>query len=142
MHSVEPFSFGKNWGRFTRKHFDESRVGASKSHMLDVLGLDSLEGLSFLDIGSGLHSLAALRAGATSIHSFAYDTHSAAGGIAARSCEKTVLDASQCDFEGVNAAIVASTRHAQSIENDVRQAAGRAIDVILPSTASEPRSNR
>lgn len=80
MPSAEPFSFGKNWGRFSRKHFDEARVAGSRSHLLDVLGLDSLDGLTVLDIGSGsgLHSLAALRAGASSIHSFDYDPYSVA----------------------------------------------------------------
>ncbi len=74
------FSFGKNWERFSRRHFDEKRVESSGAHMLAVLGLGSLEGLSFLDIGSGsgLHSLAAHRAGAQTIRSFDFDPSSVA----------------------------------------------------------------
>lgn len=72
------FGFGKNWENYIKKHFSEERVAISQKHLLDFLKLDSLEGKYFLDIGcgSGLHSLAALRAGAAKIVSFDFDPDS------------------------------------------------------------------
>ena len=60
------FSFGKNWQKFVERNFSEERVGISRAHILDFLGLPGLAGKYFLDIGcgSGLHSLAAFRSGA------------------------------------------------------------------------------
>ncbi len=72
------FGFGRNWERYLKEHFSEERVQISKEHLLNFLKMDDLKGKSFLDIGcgSGLHSLAALRAGAAQIVSFDYDPHS------------------------------------------------------------------
>lgn len=72
------FAFGKNWEDYIQKHFSEERVEISRKHLLAFLQLPDLKGKSFLDIGcgSGLHSLAALRAGAEKIFSFDYDTDS------------------------------------------------------------------
>lgn len=69
------FAFGKNWDRFVRKHFSDERVEISKAHLLTFLDRRDLSGLSFLDLGcgSGIHSLAALRAGAARIHSVDVD---------------------------------------------------------------------
>jgi SAM-dependent methyltransferase len=69
------YGFGKNWDEYLRRHFSDERVAIAKSHLLEFLRLDSLDGKSFLDIGcgSGIHSLAALRAGALRIDSFDYD---------------------------------------------------------------------
>ncbi len=69
------FGFGRNWSDFIEQHFSEARVESSREHLLKALRRKSLDGLSFLDIGcgSGLHSLAALRSGATSVMSFDYD---------------------------------------------------------------------
>lgn len=74
------FEFGANWTEFIEKNFSQERVEISRRHLLDFLGKSSLEGLSFLDIGcgSGLHSLAAWQAGASSVHSFDYDPQSIA----------------------------------------------------------------
>ena len=57
----ESFSFGRNWDRYVREHFDDERVEISRRHLLDFLGLPDLSGKTFLDIGcgSGIHSLAA-----------------------------------------------------------------------------------
>jgi len=72
------FEFGKNWSDFIKRNFSEERVDVSRRHLLDFLQLQDLKGKSFLDIGcgSGLHSLAALRAGAARIFSFDYDMDS------------------------------------------------------------------
>ena len=71
------FSFGKNWERFVRTRFSEERVEISRKHLLDFLGAQNLRGKHFLDIGcgSGLHSLAACRSGATRIVSVDVDPY-------------------------------------------------------------------
>ncbi|MCH8111688.1 MAG: class I SAM-dependent methyltransferase [Proteobacteria bacterium] len=78
--ATEPtrFAFGKNWQRFL-KHVDEERIRTAEQSLRNMLGLESLEGRSFLDAGcgSGLFSLAARRLGA-SVHSFDYDAESVA----------------------------------------------------------------
>jgi len=72
------FSFGKNWETFVETHFTSERIDISKKYILDFLGLDDLAGRYFLDVGcgSGLSSLAALRAGAARIVSFDVDADS------------------------------------------------------------------
>src|SRR5262245_34092706 len=58
----ERFEFGKNWRRFLEGVRDEQIVTAESS-LKRMLEIESLAGLSFLDIGSGsgLFSLAARR---------------------------------------------------------------------------------
>jgi hypothetical protein len=46
------FKFGQNWAHFLESLSDE-RIDAAKSSLTQMLGRDSLEGQSFLDIGSG-----------------------------------------------------------------------------------------
>lgn len=72
------FGFGKNWEDYIKKHFNEERVEISRKHLVNFLGVESLKGKTFLDIGcgSGLHSLAAFKSGAAAIYSFDYDIHS------------------------------------------------------------------
>ena len=72
------FSFGRNWDRYIRESFSEERVEISRRHLLEFLGLAGLEGRSFLDIGcgSGIHSLAAFRAGASRVVSMDVDRFS------------------------------------------------------------------
>ena len=67
------FEFGKNWSSFLRVLTDERILAATKS-LQGMLELDRLDGLSFLDIGSGsgLSSLVARRLGAR-VFSFDYD---------------------------------------------------------------------
>jgi 2-polyprenyl-3-methyl-5-hydroxy-6-metoxy-1,4-benzoquinol methylase len=74
----ERFEFGKNWRRFLEGVRGEHIVTAESS-LKRMLEIDSLAGLSFLDIGSGsgLFSLAARRLGAR-VHSFDYDPQSVA----------------------------------------------------------------
>jgi SAM-dependent methyltransferase len=72
--SAQPrFGFGQNWLSFT-KLVSEEHLAQAQQDLVDMLGIATLEGLSFLDIGSGsgLASLAAYRLGAR-VHSFDYD---------------------------------------------------------------------
>ena len=76
--SDKRFEFGENWSRFLRELNDE-RIAEAERSLKKMLGVESLNGQSFLDIGSGsgLFSLAARRLGAR-IHSFDYDPQSVA----------------------------------------------------------------
>lgn len=73
------FEFGKNWTRFLAV-LDDERIGEACKSLRRMLGVDSLAGRSFLDIGcgSGLFSLAAMRLGAKRVLSFDFDPHSVA----------------------------------------------------------------
>ncbi len=74
----ERFAFGKNWARFLRT-LDESRIREAEVSLQHMLGMQSMEGLRFLDVGcgSGLFSLAARRLGA-SVYAFDYDPEAVA----------------------------------------------------------------
>ena len=76
--SGERFEFGKNWSQFLEL-LDDNRINEAEASLKQMLDVDSLEGSSFIDIGSGsgLFSLAARRLGAR-VHSFDYDPNSVA----------------------------------------------------------------
>jgi len=71
------FAFGQNWKDFVATALNEERQRIAKAHLLEFLRLPDLSGKTFLDIGcgSGIHSLAALQAGAK-VFSFDYDQDS------------------------------------------------------------------
>jgi 2-polyprenyl-6-hydroxyphenyl methylase/3-demethylubiquinone-9 3-methyltransferase len=70
------FRFGRNWRRFLRT-VDERSIREAERRLTGFLGVSSLNGQTFLDVGSGsgLHSLAARRLGAEVV-SFDYDPES------------------------------------------------------------------
>lgn len=63
------YDFGSNWWSFVEGHLTDERIEQAKRSLTDFLGVDDLQGRSFLDIGcgSGLFSLAAHLLGARSI---------------------------------------------------------------------------
>jgi len=74
----ERFEFGKNWSNFLSV-VNEERIEQAVVSLRKLLGVDSLAGASFLDVGSGsgLFSLAAHRLGAR-VRSFDFDGSSVA----------------------------------------------------------------
>jgi hypothetical protein len=72
---ADRFSFGKNWSNYLSV-LNEERILFSTEDLRKVVG--ELRGKTFLDVGcgSGIHSLAAARLGASRIHSFDYDQDS------------------------------------------------------------------
>lgn len=74
----ERFEFGGNWASFLSV-LDEERITAAERGLQRMLQVERLDGLKFLDIGSGsgLSSLAARRLGAR-VHSLDYDPQSVA----------------------------------------------------------------
>lgn len=72
------FEFGKNWQSFLTK-LTEERIEIAEASVKEVLDVETLEGKTVLDIGSGsgLFSLAARRLGAN-VFSFDYDHQSVA----------------------------------------------------------------
>ncbi len=72
------FGFGANWREFL-KGLDAGQIAEAEAGLQRLLGREQLDGLTFLDIGSGsgLSSLAARRLGAR-VHSFDFDPDSVA----------------------------------------------------------------
>jgi SAM-dependent methyltransferase len=76
QHCGMRFAFGRNWTSFL-VGLDETWIAEAERALQRLLGRDRLDGLRFVDIGSGsgLSSLAARRLGAA-VHSFDYDSQS------------------------------------------------------------------
>jgi len=98
---AERFQFGKNWRAFLET-VNETRIHNAEVSLKEMLGVESLSGLSFLDAGcgSGLFSLAAIRLGAKKVHSFDYDPASVA--CAAELKRRFAPDAAHWQIESGN----------------------------------------
>jgi len=68
LNAESHFAFGKNWLDYSRK-IDETKIAQAMADLRRLSGRERFDNLSFLDIGcgSGLHSLAAIRLGATRV---------------------------------------------------------------------------
>jgi SAM-dependent methyltransferase len=73
------FAFGQNWRGFLGV-LDQGRIAEAEKSLQEMLETVSLQGRSFLDVGSGsgLFSLVAARLGASRIRSFDFDPESVA----------------------------------------------------------------
>jgi len=80
------YGFGRNWSSFVDHALNERRVAAAVQSVRGFLGVESLAGRRFLDIGcgSGLFSLAAIKLGAERVDSFDYDPDSVATALRVR----------------------------------------------------------
>ncbi len=69
------FRFGKNWQSFNRTYLNRERLDLAKKSITDFLGVTTLEGKTFGDIGagSGIDSLVALELGAKDVYSMDID---------------------------------------------------------------------
>ena len=73
INSGARFMFGENWSAYI-KYIDDDRIESARASLIARLGLESLKGMKFLDVGSGsgLFSLAAYSLGAE-VYSFDFD---------------------------------------------------------------------
>jgi 2-polyprenyl-6-hydroxyphenyl methylase/3-demethylubiquinone-9 3-methyltransferase len=73
------FAFGRNWASYAES-VAEAEINEAEVGLLRLLGGDVPQAMRFLDIGSGsgLHSLAALRLGASHVHAVDIDDDSVA----------------------------------------------------------------
>lgn len=78
MRDGEGFSFGRNWKHFLKRCLTPERIEIATAQTREALGLDTLRGLTFLDIGcgSGLFSYAAHSLNAERVTSFDIDPDS------------------------------------------------------------------
>lgn len=60
------FNFGKNWKNYSLRALTDQRLDVVKDSVKDILGIESLKGKTFLDVGcgSGIFSIAAAQLGA------------------------------------------------------------------------------
>ena len=77
MKSPERFSFGENWLKYI-EDFDERKFEEAKNSLCQLLGRETLEGKTFIDIGcgSGIFSLAAIDLNASRVISTDLDPKS------------------------------------------------------------------
>lgn len=80
METPEQYDFGTNWRSFIENHLTEASREEALQSLTAFLGLDSLEGRTFVDVGcgSGLFSWAAHKLGAKRVLSFDVNPNSVA----------------------------------------------------------------
>src|SRR5688500_16050251 len=132
------FAFGANWRRFLRL-VNEDRIAAAERSLREMLAVESLSGLRFLDVGcgSGLFGLAARRLGAE-VRAFDDDPQSVACALelrrrfAADDPQWTIERGSVLDAEYLRAVGPADVVYAWGVlhhTGDLRQAME---NVLLP----------
>lgn len=64
------FKFGQNWKDYALHTMDEDKLNQARAALAELIDLDDLRGLTFLDIGcgSGLHSASAALLGAEAVY--------------------------------------------------------------------------
>ena len=74
---MKHFEFGKNWDNYSQV-ITEIRVKTAEQSLVELVGIETIQGRKVLDIGSGsgIHSLSFLRAGAAHVDMFDYDLDS------------------------------------------------------------------
>lgn len=97
------FEFGKNWEDYSRL-IDEEAIAEAERGILALVPQNAIKGASWLDIGSGsgLHSLAAARLGASAITALDIDKDSVATTkkvLDARGVDATVLERSVFEID-------------------------------------------
>ena len=72
------YGFGANWKDFVATSLNEARIASAVQSLRELLAIETLKGVTFLDIGcgSGLFSLAACQLGAARVISFDFDADS------------------------------------------------------------------
>lgn len=75
---ITQYDFGTNWLTFVEGHVTDERIEQAKVSLTEFIGVSTLKGRTFLDIGcgSGLFSLAALQLGADRVVSIDVNTNS------------------------------------------------------------------
>src|SRR2546427_8006992 len=69
MAMTPAFDFGSNWQSFSARRLDDSRLVLAVQSLRSLLERDTLQGMSFLDVGcgSGLFAIAAHQLGAAKV---------------------------------------------------------------------------
>ena len=82
------FDFGQNWQAFSEAKLDRRRLDAAIQSLIDLIGLENIQGKTFLDIGcgSGLFSIAAAHCGARQI--VAFDVNPTSVAVSQRNWER------------------------------------------------------
>lgn len=116
MNEKKHFDFGKNWDLYSRQ-IDFSHIESSKRELVDLIQLESLEGMTVLDIGSGsgVHSLSMMLLGCKNLVALDYDIHSV-------STTKRILsgEAFKGEFDVIRADIL----------KDIPEINGRTFDLV------------
>jgi SAM-dependent methyltransferase len=136
------FAFGHNWSDYADKIRDEQIVEA-KNALQRLLGIETLAGKRFLDIGcgSGLHSLAALQLGAIEVVATDIDPESvnttarvlrqfAPAGASYRVMQRSVFDLNTADLGSFDITYSWGVLHHTG---DMYEALARACAMTAPS---------
>src|SRR5881296_2946108 len=102
MAMTRAFDFGSNWQSFSARRLDASRLVLAVQSLRALLERDTLQGMSFLDVGcgSGLFSIAAGQLGAAKV--VGVDINPRCITVSQQNCERLAPQAS-ITFQQVSA---------------------------------------